>query len=138
MKNLACTVPTAKSFDDAVAAVEQNTAAHGFRVLHVHDIAGILGEKGFTREPLKIVEICNARYSYEILQKDVTAALMLPCPIVVYRQDGQTFISTMLPTALAGSFPGKSIEFTAERVEFAVLAIVNESAAVPAPAGAPS
>lgn len=133
MKLLAHTVPTAKSFDETVAAVEQNTTAHGFRVLHVHDVAGILGEKGFTHEPIKIIEICNARYSYEILQKDVTAALMLPCPIVVYRQDGQTCISTMLPTALAGFFPGKSLEFTAERVEFAVLAIVNESAAVTAP-----
>ena len=90
MKNLACTVPTAKSFDEAVAAVEQSTAAHGFRVLHVHDMAGILAEKGFPREPLKIVEICNAKYSSDLLQKEVTAALMLPCPIVVYQQDGQT------------------------------------------------
>jgi uncharacterized protein (DUF302 family) len=133
MKNFAHIVPTAKSFEDAVAAVEQATAAHGFRVLHVHDISGILGEKGFTRDPLTIVEVCNARYSYEILQKDITAALMLPCPIVVYRQDGQNYISTMLPTALAGFFPGKSLEFTAERVEFAVLEIINDAAASPAP-----
>ena len=128
MKNLAFTVPTPKSFDEAVAAVEEATAAHGFRVLHVHDIAGILAEKGLAREPLKIVEICNAKYSSDILQKDVTAALMLPCPIVVYQQDGMNYISTMLPTALAGFFPGKSLEFTAELVEFVVLAIVNESA----------
>ena len=131
MKNLAFTVPTAKSFDEAVAAVGQITAAHGFRVLHVHDMAGILAEKGFPREPLKIVEICNAKYSSDLLQKEVTAALMLPCPIVVYQQDGQTHISTMLPTAISGLFPGKSLEFTAELVESAVLAIVNESAATP-------
>ena len=131
MKNLAHTVPTAKSFDDAVAAVEQATAAHGFRVLHVHDISGILAGKGFDREPLKIVEICNAKYSSEILQKEVTAALMLPCPIVVYQQDGMIYISTMLPTALAGFFPGKGLEFTAELVEFVVVAIVNESAITP-------
>lgn len=133
MKNLAHIVPTSKSFQEAVAAVQQATADHGFRVLHVHDISGILAEKGFMREPLTIVEICNARYSYEILQKDITAALMLPCPIVVYQQDGQNYISTMLPTALAGFFPGKSLEFTAERVEFAVLGIISESAATPAP-----
>jgi uncharacterized protein (DUF302 family) len=133
MKNFAHIVPTAKSFEDAVAAIEQATAEHGFRVLHVHDISGILGEKGFTREPLTIIEVCNARYSYEILQKDITAALMLPCPIVVYRQDGQNYISTMLPTALAGFFPGKSLEFTAERVEFAVLEIINDAAATAAP-----
>jgi uncharacterized protein (DUF302 family) len=133
MKYLAHTVPTAKSFDEAVAAVEQHTVDHGFRVLHIHDIAAILAEKGFPREPLKIVEICNAKYSSDILQKDVTAALMLPCPIVVYQQDGLNYISTMLPTAIAGFFPGKSLEFTAELVEFVVLAIVNESATIPDP-----
>jgi len=128
MKNLAYTVPTSRTFDDAVAEVEQKTAAHGFRVLHVHDIAGILAERGFPREPLKIIEICNAKYSSDILQKEVTAALMLPCPVVVYQQEGQTFISTMLPTAIAGFFPGKSLEFTAELVEFVVRAIVSEAA----------
>jgi hypothetical protein len=51
MKSLAYTIPTTKSFDDVVAAIEHNTAAHGFRVLHVHDIAAALAEKGFQREP---------------------------------------------------------------------------------------
>ena len=128
MKNLAYTVPTIKSFDEAVAAVEQNTALHGFRVLHVHDIAAALAEKGFSHEPIKIIEICNARYASKVLERDITAAVMLPCPIVVYRQEGQTHISSMIPSAIAGFFPGKSLEFVAEQVELAVLAIVNESA----------
>ena len=131
MKNLAYTIPTPRSFDEAVAAVQQNTAAHGFRVLHVHDMAASLAEKGFPREPLKIVEICNARYASEVLEKDITAVLMLPCPVAVYQQEGKVHISTMLPSAIAGFFPGKSLEFVAEQVELAVLAIVNESAAAP-------
>ena len=128
MQNLGYTVRTAKSMDEAVSAVEQNTAAHGFRVLHIHDMAASLGEKGFAREPLKIVEICNAKYAYDLLAKDITAALMLPCPIAVYQQNGQTSISTMKPSAIAEFFPGRSLEFVAEQVEAAVLAIVNESA----------
>lgn len=128
MKNLAYTVSTAKSVDEAVRAVEQNTAARGFRLLYVHDIDGILAQKGFQREPLKIVEICNAKYSAEVLEKDVTAAIMLPCPIVVYRQNDETLISTMKPSAIAGFFPGKSLEFVAEQVEATVLSIVDDSA----------
>jgi uncharacterized protein (DUF302 family) len=128
MKNLAYTVKTAKSVDDAVSAVQQNTADRGFRVLHTHDLAATLAEKGFPREPLKIVEICNAKYASEVLKKDVTAAIMLPCPIVVYQQDGQTWIGTMKPSAIAGFFPGKSLEFVAEQVEAVVLSIVDESA----------
>ncbi len=60
MKNFQYTVNSNKSFDAAVSAVEHKTAEKGFRVLHTHDFAGTLAEKGFTREPLKLVEICNA------------------------------------------------------------------------------
>ena len=133
MKNLAYTVPTSKSVDEAVAAVEQNAPAHGFRVLHIHDIAAALAEKGFSREPLFIVEVCNARYAAKMLERDMTAALMLPCPIVVYQENGETKISTMLPSVVAELLPGRSLEFTAEQVEFALLAIVNDSAKCESP-----
>lgn len=128
MQKFEYTVQTDKSFDDAVAAVERNTATKGFRVLHTHDVAATLAEKGFPRDPLKIVEVCNAKYANEVLQKDITVALMLPCPITVYTRDGRTHISTMLPTVLGEFFPGKGIEPVAQQVEKAVLEIVNESA----------
>lgn len=119
---------TAKSFDEAVSAVQQNTAAQGFRVLHTHDVAATLAEKGFQREPLKIIEICNARYAHEVLQKDITSALMLPCPIVVYLQDGATHISTMLPTIIEKFLPGKGLEAISAQVEKVVRSIVDQSA----------
>ena len=128
MKNFEYTVQTEKSFEDAVTAVEQNTAAKGFRVLHTHDVAATLAEKGFRRDPLKIVEICNAKYANEVLQKDVTIALMLPCPITVYTRDGKTHISTMLPSIMGEFCPGRDIEGVAAQVEKAVVEIVSESA----------
>lgn len=128
MKNFEYTIETNKSFEEAVSAVEQQTAAKGFRVLHTHDVAATLAEKGFQREPLKIVEICNAKYAHEVLQKDVTVALMLPCPITVYTRDGRTRITTMLPSVIGEFFPGKGIEPVAQQVEKVVLEIVNESA----------
>ena len=134
MKNLAYTVPTAKTIDEAVRAVEQNAAAHGFRVLHIHDIAAALAEKGFQREPLKILEVCNARYADKLLEREISAAVMLPCPIAVYEQQGQVSISTMLPTVVADLFQGKSLEFVAEQVEFALMGIVQDAARSPVPA----
>ena len=94
-KNFYYTVETRKPFDLAVQAVEQKTAEKGFRVLHTHDVAATLAEKGFPRDPLKIIEICNARYASEVLKKDVNIALMLPCPVAVYTQAEKTFISTI-------------------------------------------
>jgi uncharacterized protein (DUF302 family) len=127
MKNFQYTVNSSKSFDAAVSAVEQKTAEKGFRVLHTHDFAGTLAEKGFVREPLKLVEICNARYANEVLNKDVSVALMLPCPIAVYTKDGKTFISAIRPSALADFYQDSGIQGVAAAVEKIVLEIVNEA-----------
>lgn len=126
-KNFYYTVETRKPFDLAVQAVEQKTAEKGFRVLHTHDVAATLTEKGFPRDPLKIIEICNARYASEVLKKDINIALMLPCPVAVYTQAEKTFISTMLPSTLVEFYPQAGIDEIASKVEQVVLEIINEA-----------
>jgi uncharacterized protein (DUF302 family) len=127
MRPIERTVTTAKPFDAAVAAIQDKAAEKGFRVLHVHDMSATLTEKGFPRGPLKIVEICNAKYASQVLDKDVKISLMLPCPISVYTEGGATRISTLLPTSIADHFPSAGIEGIAEQVEKTVLEIVEES-----------
>jgi uncharacterized protein (DUF302 family) len=85
-----------------------------------------LAEKGFPREPLKIIEICNARYASQVLNKDVKISLMLPCPISVYTEGGKTHISTLLPTSIVQFFPQAGIEDLASEVESIVLKIIEE------------
>ena len=41
------TIESPRSFDDTVKAIEQKAAEKGFRVLHTHDVAATLAEKGF-------------------------------------------------------------------------------------------
>ena len=127
IKTFEYTVETTKTFDEAVAAIETQSAKKGFRVLHTHDVAATLAEKGFPREPLKIVEICNARYASEVLKKDVKVSLMLPCPISIYTQDGRTWISTLLPSSIAEFFPKAGIDAIATEVEKSVLQIVKSA-----------
>jgi uncharacterized protein (DUF302 family) len=121
------TVESAKSFDEAVQAVESKSAEKNFRVLHTHDVAATLAERGFPRESLKIVEVCNAKYASEVLKADVNTALMLPCPISVYQEAGKTYISTMRPTLMADMYSAPAIANVAAEVEKAVLAIIDEA-----------
>ena len=121
------TVTTEKSFDQAVSAVEQKAADNGFRVLHTHDVAATLAEKGFPRQPLKIVEICNAKYASEVLSRDVRISLMLPCPISVYVDQDKTHISTMLPSSISQFYPDAGIDQLAAEVESIVLKIIEEA-----------
>ncbi len=69
------TVTTEKSFDEAVEAVETETKNAGFRVLYIHDVTATLAEKSFHMEPLKIIEICNAKSAYTVLPGDIKIGL---------------------------------------------------------------
>jgi uncharacterized protein (DUF302 family) len=123
------TVSTTKSHADAVASVIELTAEHGFRVQFVHDVTETLAEKGFARDPLTIVEMCNAKFASQVLAADPKIGLMLPCPIMVYVEGGQTLISTMRPTLIGGFFPEAGIDDVAAEVEQVLLAIIDEAAA---------
>lgn len=98
------TTTTTKSFDEAVECVQAEITKAGMRVLHVHDVQKSLVEKGFARDPFKIIEFCNAKYANEFLNADIKIGLCMPCKINVYVKDGQAFISGMRPIVLSQFF----------------------------------
>ncbi len=96
--------------------------------LAVHDLAATLAEKGFPRERVTIVEICNAKYSSQVLAADVKIGLMLPCPIMVYAEKGEVFVTTMRPSAIGEFFPEADIATVARLVEDVLKAIIDKAA----------
>ena len=127
MERFDYTVETNKSFDEAVASVEAKSKEKGFGVLHIHDVKATLANKGFDSVPLKIIEICNAKYASQVLAKDIKISLMLPCPISVYVENDKTYISTLRPKIISDFYPQADIEAIAEEVDEIVLSIVEES-----------
>jgi uncharacterized protein (DUF302 family) len=121
------TVTTQKDFDSAVAVVEAETVKAGFRVLYVHDVQETLGEKGFDIEPMKIIEFCNAKSAYAVLQADVKIGLCLPCKINVYVKDGQTFISGMRPIILSQFFPEAPLGTLPQEVDKLIKTVIDNS-----------
>ncbi|BCV21404.1 DUF302 domain-containing protein [Moorella sp. Hama-1] len=124
-QDLSYTVTTDKDFADAVRAVEEATAAQGMKVQHVHDVQATLKSKGYDSEPLKIIEICNARYAHEVLARDVMISLMMPCKVNVYTREGKTYISALRPTMLAEFFPHADLKEVANQVDAKIRAIVD-------------
>lgn len=122
------TVTSAKGFDETVAAVIAETEAAGFRVQCVHDVSATLEEKGFNRERVTLVELCNARHAYAVLEADVKIGLLLPCPVMVFAEDGAVRISTMRPTSIASFFPQSDLGETPAEVERAIIGIVDRAA----------
>ncbi|PKO11565.1 MAG: hypothetical protein CVU39_28565, partial [Chloroflexi bacterium HGW-Chloroflexi-10] len=66
MEKFDYTVETTKGVEEAVAAIEAKAQEKGFRVLHVHDVQTTLAAKGFEIEPMKIVEVCNAKFASQV------------------------------------------------------------------------
>jgi uncharacterized protein (DUF302 family) len=122
------TVTSSKGFEETVEAVKQRTAEAGFRVLAVHDLAATLAEKGFPREPVTIVEVCNAKHASQVLAADVKVGLMLPCPIMVYAEKGEVFITTMRATLIADFFPDADISAVATQVEKVLVDVLHAAA----------
>lgn len=121
------TITTAKTFDEAVKRVQDEIAKAGMRVLHVHDVQKTLSEKGFKREPFKIIEFCSAKFANEFLNIDIKIGLCLPCKINVYVKDGQTFISGMRPIIMLQFFPQADFGERPKEIDQIIQNIINNA-----------
>lgn len=121
------TVVTKKDFDSAVLAVQEEAIKVGFRILYIHDVQKTLYENGFNIEPMKIIEFCNAKSAYVVLQADPKIALCLPCKINVYVKNNQTVISGMRPIVLKQFFPKAQLGVFPEEIDKLIKVVINNS-----------
>ncbi len=111
------TLTSDKPFDTVVANLERLVPEKQFRVLHIHDVKATLEEKGFHRDPLKIVEVCNAGFANQALQKNIDVALFMPCKFTVYVMDGKTHVTLGRPMMISQLMPGSGLDELAKAVE---------------------
>ena len=121
------TTTATKTFDEAVQSVQEEIAKAGMRVLYIHDVQKTLAEKGFGREPFKIVEFCNAQYANEFLNADIKIGLCMPCKINVYVKGGQTFVSGMRPIILSQFFPEANLGDAPQEIDQKIQSIINNA-----------
>lgn len=119
------TVATEKNFEKAVNSVLEAIKKRGLRVLHIHDISGMLASTGFSIELLSIVEFCSEEFASELLRMDLKMSLMMPCKISVYVKEGKTYISALRPRAIGDCYSG--LMQAAEREDALNLTIVEEA-----------
>lgn len=118
---------TTKPFDTVVANLERLAPESQFRVLYVHDVKATLSEKGFERGPLKIIEVCNAGFAHQALQKNVDVALFMPCKFSVYSEGGKTHICLGRPGIISQMLPGSGLEQLAADVEERLKKVMHQA-----------
>jgi len=76
----------------------------------------------------RILEVCNPQRAVQVLTRNMTTNLALPCRISVYQEQGKTKIGMIRPTALLALFPGAAALTTvAEDVERETMRMIDEA-----------
>ena len=119
-------VETEKSFDDAVVSVLKAVDQKGWVLFQIYDMKERLAAKGFSQEPLKIIEICSGKYANQFLNKNRLISLCIPCKINVLEENGKVKIVGMKPTMISQFF-SEVIQEETEEVEKDVIEIVNNA-----------
>ena len=107
---------------DVVRSVATSAAQHGFVVLESHDIQAALAAKGFPIRPLVIVEV-----GPNDGDKDALVALLLPCRLNIYEEDGHVVVAALRPSLFRAIYPERDLEEAARGLEDALIAIVDEA-----------
>jgi len=107
---------------DVVRSVATSAARHGFVVLESHDIQAALAAKGFPIRPLVIVEV-----GPNDGDKDALVALLLPCRLNIYEEDGHVAVAALRPSLFRAIYPERDLEEAARGLEDAIIAIVDEA-----------
>lgn len=121
------------SFGEAQAKLIELLAAEGFGVLTTIDVQAKLKEKlGTDMEEYVILGACNPPIVAEALAVEKEIGLLLPCNVIVYRKNGRTFVSAILPAGMMKMIGNPVLDPIAERVEEKLKAVIDRIAAVSA------
>lgn len=105
-------------FDKAVAKVREELGREGFGVLTEIDVKATLKKKiNADFEDYIILGACNPPFAYQALQVIKDVGLMMPCNVVVFTDQGKTFVESALPTVLLNLIQNEKLKSTAEQIE---------------------
>ncbi len=86
------------SFDAAVRKTRDALKEQGFGIISEIDMQAKLKEKlGVEYDRYIILGACDPKSAYAILQKEKEIGLLLPCNVIIYEDEGNVKISTILP-----------------------------------------
>lgn len=106
-----------KTVDEAQRDLEEAVKRHGFGVLHAYDFRRTLREKGQTLEhECRVLEVCNPKQASEVLRRDMSVNMALPCRLSVYEDGGRTKLGMISPGMLLG-LVSSSPELAAQAAE---------------------
>lgn len=121
--------------DVAVERLKSLLAREGFGVMCDIDVSKTLHEKtGAELRPYRIIGACNPSLAFQGLSRESQLGLLLPCNIVVQRENAQTTVSAIDTRALLSLVGNPELEPIAEDVNARLQRVLEGIAEVESPA----
>ena len=106
------------SFEGALEKTREELQKEGFGILTEIDVKTTLKKKlDVDYDNYLILGACNPAFAYQALQAEKDIGLLLPCNVIVYEQDGETFVSAIVPTVAMGIVDNEDLRGIAAKVE---------------------
>ena len=120
---------TEHGFSEAAERVRAELKAEGFGILCEIDVQATLEEKiGVDREPYLILGACNPPLAHQALEAEPELGTLLPCNVVVYRQQGETHISAIDAERMLSLVDNSKVAPVAAEVRRKLSAVVERAA----------
>lgn len=114
------------AYDAAVDKARQELKKQGFGVLTQIDVKATLKEKlNVDFDKYIILGACNPPFAYKAISHERDIGLLMPCNVIVYEQDGRTFVAATEPVKLLGLSGNEGLGETAKQVEDRLQAVIN-------------
>lgn len=87
-----------KSFPQTLESFKEEADKAGWSVLNVNNMAGVLSRRGYTLDPVVILDVCSGKYSAQILGNDDYRPIsaFMPCRVSIYQtSEGEVFIARL-------------------------------------------
>lgn len=119
---------TEKGLDEAIKSLEENLKENSFGVLWKLNFKDKLKEKGLEFEnDFVVLEVCNPKQAKEVLEKNIHIGYVLPCKMVVRRENEKTYIGMTKPETLIGLFDEPELKEVAEKVSESLKTAIEAS-----------
>lgn len=108
------------SFNQTIDSLRNCGNRNGWKVLTIHDLQQSLKKSGKEVLPSNVIELCNPKYSYEVLKDDNSKLIstMMPCRVSVYeKENGKTYISRINPAFLDNTFDSSKSSGMSKAIE---------------------
>jgi uncharacterized protein (DUF302 family) len=106
------------SYEEAITRTKEELQKEGFGVLTEIDVKSTLKKKlDVDFDNYVILGACNPPFAFQALQTERDIGLLLPCNVIVYETEGETFVSAIVPTVAMNMVENPGLENIAVEVE---------------------